>query len=113
MEEFVGKIWDSFITKSANRHYPEAIVHLDEIRRTAGIFFRALGGEAGLRVENATDSEIHARRSLLQRIAGTGKKTPAPAKKPNTPGAMKKPCACLTASHCFPAKNSTAIFTSG
>lgn len=75
MEEFVGKIWDSFITKSANRHYPEAAVHLDEIRRTAGIFFRALGGEAGLRVENATDSEIHARRSLLQRIAGTGKKT--------------------------------------
>ncbi len=75
MEEFVGKIWDSFITKSAKRHYPEAVVHLDDIRRTAGIFFRALGGEAGLRVENATDSEIHARRSLLQRIAGTGKKT--------------------------------------
>ena len=75
MEEFVGKIWDSFITNSANKHYPEATVHLDEIRRTAGIFFRALGGEGGLRIENATDSEIHARRSILQRIAGTGKKT--------------------------------------
>jgi nitric oxide reductase NorD protein len=75
MEEFVGKIWDSFITNSANKHYPEAVVHLDEIRRTAGIFFRALGGEGGLRIENATDSEIHARRSILQRIAGTGKKT--------------------------------------
>ena len=75
MEEFIGKIWDRFITNSADRHYPEAIVHLDEIRRTAGIFFRALGGEGGLRIENATDSEIHARRSILQRIAGTGKKT--------------------------------------
>ena len=75
MEEFVGKIWDRFITSSADRHYPEAVVHLDEIRRTAGIFFRALGGEGGLRIENATDSEIHARRSILQRIAGTGKKT--------------------------------------
>ncbi|RKZ67635.1 MAG: nitric oxide reductase [Gammaproteobacteria bacterium] len=75
MEEFVGKIWDRFITNSANKHYPEAVVHLDEIRRTAGIFFRALGGEGGLRIENATDSEIHARRSILQRIAGTGKKT--------------------------------------
>ncbi len=74
MEEFVGKIWDRFITNSANTHYPEAIVHLDEVRRTAGIFFRALGGEGGLRIENATDSDIHARRSLLQRIAGTGKK---------------------------------------
>jgi len=75
MEEFVGKIWDRFITNSANTHYPEAVVHLDEIRRTAGIFFRALGGEAGLRIENATESEVHARRSILQRIAGTGKKT--------------------------------------
>ena len=75
MEEFVGKIWDRFITNSANKHYPEAVVHLDEIRRTAGIFFRALGGEGGLSIENATDSEVHARRSILQRIAGTGKKT--------------------------------------
>lgn len=74
MEEFVGKIWDRFITNSASTHYPEAIVHLDEIRRTTGIFFRALGGEAGLRIENATDSDIHARRSILQRIAGTGTK---------------------------------------
>ena len=75
MEEFVGKIWDRFITNSANQHYPDAIVYLDEVRRTAGIFFRALGGEGGLRIENATDSELHARRSLLQRIAGTGKTT--------------------------------------
>ena len=75
MEEFVGKIWDRFITNSANTHYPEAAVHLDEVRRTAGIFFRALGGEGGLRVENATDSDVHARRSLLQRIAGTGQHT--------------------------------------
>ena len=75
MEEFVGKIWDRFITNRANTHYPDAIVHLDEVRRTVGIFFRALGGEGGLRIENATDSDIHARRSVLQRIAGTGKKT--------------------------------------
>ena len=75
MEEFVGKIWDRFITNSANRHYPDAIVYLDDVRRTAGIFFRALGGEGGLRIENATDSEIHSRRSFFQRIAGTGKTT--------------------------------------
>ena len=75
MEEFIGKIWHRFITNSANQHYPEAIVYLDDVRRTAGIFFRALGGEGGLRIENATDSELYARRSLLQRIAGTGKTT--------------------------------------
>ncbi len=75
LEEFVGATWHRFITKRADKSYPEAIVHLDEIRRTAGIFFRALGGEGGLRVENATDSEVHARRTVLQRIAGIGDKT--------------------------------------
>lgn len=75
MEEFIGKIWHRFITNRANTHFPEAVVHLDDIRKTAGIFFRALGGEGGLRIANATETEVHARRTILQRIAGTGKKT--------------------------------------
>lgn len=75
LEELVGSTWHRFITKRAQNHYPEAIVYLDEVRLTIGIFFRALGGEGGLRVENATDSEVHAKRSILQRIAGTGDKT--------------------------------------
>jgi len=75
LEELVGSTWHRFITKRAQNHYPEAIVYLDEVRHTIGIFFRALGGEGGLRVENATDSEVHAKRSILQRIAGTGDKT--------------------------------------
>jgi len=75
LEELVGSTWHRFITKRAETHYPEAIVYLDDIRLTAGIFFRALGGEGGLRVENATDSEVHAKRSILQRIAGVGDKT--------------------------------------
>jgi len=75
LEEYVGEKWHHFITRKAIRHYPEAVVHLDDIRHTAGIFFRALGGEGGLVVESATDSEVHARRTLFQRIAGTGKTT--------------------------------------
>ncbi|NQZ52836.1 MAG: VWA domain-containing protein [Piscirickettsiaceae bacterium] len=75
MEELVGSTWHRFITKRANKNYPDAIVYLDEIRHTAGIFFRAMGGEGGLRVESATDSEVHARRSIIQRIAGIGDKT--------------------------------------
>ena len=75
LEELVGSTWHRFITKRANKNYPDAIVYLDEIRHTAGIFFRAMGGEGGLRVESATDSEVHARRSIIQRIAGIGDKT--------------------------------------
>jgi len=75
LEELVGSAWHRFITKRTENQYPDAIVYLDDIRYTIGIFFRALGGEGGLRVENATDSDVHAKRSLLQRIAGTGDKT--------------------------------------
>jgi len=75
LEELVGSIWHGFITKRAVKHYPEAIVYLDDISHTVGIFFRALGGEGGLQVEHATGSDVNARRSLLQRIAGVGDKT--------------------------------------
>lgn len=74
LEEIVGSTWHRFITGKAIRHYPESMVYLADIRHTAGIFFRALGGEGGLSVECSTDSELHARRSMLQRIAGTGNK---------------------------------------
>ncbi len=75
LEELVGSTWHRFITNRATKHYPDALVTLDEVRHTTGIFFRALGGEGGLRIENATDSEVNARRTLLQRIAGMGNKT--------------------------------------
>ncbi|MCK5918742.1 MAG: VWA domain-containing protein [Cocleimonas sp.] len=75
LEELVGSTWHRFITKRADKSYPEATVYLDDIRHTAGIFFRALGGEGGLQVKNATETELKARRSILQRIAGIGGKT--------------------------------------
>jgi nitric oxide reductase NorD protein len=73
MEEFVGKHWHRLITRSARRNYPDARVCLDEIGKTVGIVFRALGGDGGLRVESGAATEHQARRSWLQRLAGTGK----------------------------------------
>lgn len=55
-------------------HYPEAEVFLDDIRKQMGLFFRALGGEGGLRIETANETNVYSRRSLAQRIAGTGQK---------------------------------------
>ncbi len=75
LEEYVGSLWHHFITQQAERQFPDAIVYLHEIRRQMGIFFRALGGEAGLQLEQATDTLVYARRTLLQKIAGTGNKT--------------------------------------
>ena len=75
LEELVGSTWHRYITKRADKSYPDARVSLDDIRHTAGIFFRALGGEGALRIENTTESDNNARRSMLERIAGIGKKT--------------------------------------
>jgi nitric oxide reductase NorD protein len=73
MEEWVGQLWHRMITRAARREYPEAVVSLDEIRRPAAIMFRALGGDGGLRIEAANETESGARRNLLSRIAGSNR----------------------------------------
>ncbi len=73
MEEFVGKLWHRFITRSAQQCYPEQAVSLAEMHKTIGVLFRASGGEGGLRIEATNATEHQGRRSLLQRIAGSGR----------------------------------------
>jgi nitric oxide reductase NorD protein len=71
MEEWVGQIWHKIITRAADDHFPEAAVTLEEGSQPVGVLFRALGGDGALRV-TATDATAHnARRSWLQRIAGS------------------------------------------
>jgi len=71
MEEFVGGLWDRFITRTARRDHPEAVVKLADLERTLGILFRALGGDAGLRVAPAAEQRHGARRRWLSRVAGS------------------------------------------
>ena len=74
MEEFVGKLWHNWVTQAARGHYPQAAVKLSDIEKTAGIVFRALGGDPGLKVAAATAEQHGARRSWLKRLAGSGEK---------------------------------------
>lgn len=71
MEEKVGELWHRVITRLAQDRYPQAAVRLSSLDQTVGILFRALGGDGGLRVETAGATRHHARRGLLQRIAGS------------------------------------------
>lgn len=73
MEEYVGKLWHRLITRAADTHHAEAMVALDDMKHTVGVLFRALGGDGGLRVEVAEAAEHGARRSWLQRIAGSNR----------------------------------------
>ncbi len=75
MEEWVGQLWHNMITRAARQEHPHAAVCLDEIRQPAAILFRALGGDGGLRIETANETETGARRSLLSRIAGSNRHT--------------------------------------
>lgn len=74
MEEHVGALWHRFITRAAQRHYPDAAVALAEIEKTAGLLFRAFGGDPGLRVAPTAASRHGARRRWLARVAGLGEK---------------------------------------
>src|SRR5574343_1515403 len=74
MEEFIGKLWHNWVTKAAGGHYPQAAVKLADVEKTAGILFRAFGGDPGLKVAAATAEQHGARRHWLQRLAGSEEK---------------------------------------
>ncbi len=74
MEERVGEIWHKFITKMADKSYPEAQVRLRDIRKTIGIFFRALGGDGSLVVAQSDANTYTSNRTWLKRIARSEEK---------------------------------------
>ena len=74
MEEYVGGLWHKLVTRAANQRHADAGVRLDEISKTASIFFRALGGDAGLNLSAAPATRHGARRRWMERIAGSGDK---------------------------------------
>ncbi len=72
MEEQVGALWHRLITRASEGRFPEATVRLEDMAGLIGIYFRALGGDAGLEVKAADEHRHGARRGLLARIAGVG-----------------------------------------
>lgn len=74
MEEWIGALWHRAITHVARDEYPHAAVALKDIDKRAGILFRALGGDAGLRIAPAIAQRHSATRRWLARIAGTNGK---------------------------------------
>jgi len=70
MEEWVGGLWHKYITRKASNEFDEARVHFEDINKSVGMIFRALGGDAVKRVEAATGREYLTRKSFLQKISG-------------------------------------------
>lgn len=74
MEEQVGELWHKLITRLADNRNPQAAVKLKSMNKSLGIYFRALGGDAGLKIEAADATANPFSRSRLQRFAGTNSK---------------------------------------
>lgn len=70
MEEWVGGLWHKYITRKANPEFDDARVSFDEVSKSVGMIFRALGGNAVKRIEAASAREYLSRKSLLQKISG-------------------------------------------
>ena len=70
MEEAVGKLWHSWITRAAQRDFPEHKVKLEDIHRTISLYFHAFGGNPELTIKAATNENWQAKRSFTERIAG-------------------------------------------
>ena len=70
MEEWVGGLWHKYITRKANPQFDNARVSFDDVHKSVGMIFRALGGDAIKRVEAATGREYLSRKSFLQKISG-------------------------------------------
>ena len=72
MEEFIGEIWHRFITKASEKRHTEVAVELDEIIKTAAIFFRALGGDPGLSISAAPATRHGAGGDCCKRLLAVG-----------------------------------------
>ncbi len=70
MEEWVGGLWHKYITRKANPEFDDARISFDDVHKSVGMIFRALGGDAIKRVEAATGREYLSRKSFLQKISG-------------------------------------------
>ncbi|MCP4881669.1 MAG: VWA domain-containing protein [Gammaproteobacteria bacterium] len=74
MEERVGQYWHRFITQAAQTSFPQARLELPAVKGALGVYFRAMGGDAGLTISSCSATLHNARRSWLHRLAGTGQK---------------------------------------
>ena len=70
MEEWVGGLWHKYITRKANPEFDLARVTFDEVNKSVGMVYRALGGDVVKRVEAASARENLTRRNFLQKISG-------------------------------------------
>ncbi|MBF0417989.1 MAG: nitric oxide reductase [Magnetococcales bacterium] len=72
MEEFIGRLWDRFITRRSGKGHPEATITLDQVACSTRVLFRALEGDPHVRIQGVADSRHDSGRTIWARLAGNG-----------------------------------------
>ncbi|WP_273207612.1 nitric oxide reductase activation protein NorD [Marinobacter subterrani] len=78
MEEFIGKIWDRWVTRQVTSDFTGAAVHLTDLQAELTLYYRALGGAAGKTLEPADTRKVRLRRTGMQRVAGSHQRIALP-----------------------------------
>lgn len=73
MEEQVGELWHKLLYKVTDQTYPEAKVHLKDIKSRLLIYFRALNRDNGLSIELADKRKHATQRNWIQKMAGSNR----------------------------------------
>src|SRR3712207_6048497 len=85
LEETVGQFWHRLVGRAVSYpRYPELGVSLDEVRASLPVFFRGLGGEAGVQIAGTAARASSHRLNLLQRIGVTEERLEQPGRDAST-----------------------------
>ncbi len=72
MEEYVGKVWDRFVTKKTNRFHEDKKVFFTDISKSLHLFFHLMGGEKGKDLQITDKRHISTSRTVLEKISFLG-----------------------------------------
>lgn len=85
LEETVGQLWHRLVGRAATYpRYPELGVSLDEVRGQLAVFFRGLGGEAGVQLAGTAARASTHRLNFLQRLGVTEERLEQPGRDATT-----------------------------
>lgn len=82
MEELVGRWWHEALVRWTQPEHAASAVHLEDVKKSIGVLFRAAGGSGVTRLATASAQRTGGPRSWLHRIAGTGEHATLPVLEP-------------------------------
>lgn len=71
-EESIGKVWNNFLNKKANKAYESERVFFTDKAKVLKLFYHLLGGEKGKELQVTDKRFVDTSRSFLEKISGLG-----------------------------------------